>query len=80
MTFTPSLLAGRPLAGVAASALALGLSLLWHPAWLAPLLVVLLTVVWIVETCHRAEPAAEPVPAIHAGPVREALEIGRADV
>ena len=74
MTFTPSLLAGRPLAGVAASALALGLSLLWHPAWLAPLLVVLLTVVWIVETCHRAEPAAEPVPAIHAGPVREALE------
>lgn len=74
MTFTPSLLAGRPLAGVAASALALGLSLLWHPTWLAPLLVVLLTVVWIVETCHRAEPAAEPVPAIHAGPVREALE------
>ena len=74
MTFTPSVLAGRPLVGVAASALALGLSLLWHPAWLAPLLVVLLTVVWIVETCHRAEPAAEPVPAIHAGPVREALE------
>ena len=74
MTFTPSLLAGRPLAGVAASALALGLSLLWHPAWLAPLLVVLLTVVWIVETRHRAAPAAEPAPASHAGPVREALE------
>jgi methyl-accepting chemotaxis protein len=74
MTFSLSGLAARPAAGVAASALALLLSLLWHPAWLAPLLVVLLTVVWIVETRHRAAPAAEPAPAVHAGPVREALE------
>jgi methyl-accepting chemotaxis protein len=74
MTFSLSGLAARPVAGVAASALALLLSLLWHPAWLAPLLVVLLTVVWIVETRHRAAPAAEPAPAVHAGPVREALE------
>jgi methyl-accepting chemotaxis protein len=74
MTFSLSGLAARPVAGVAASALALLLSLLWHPAWLAPLLVVLLTVVWIVETRHRAVPAADPVEAAHAGPVREALE------
>ena len=74
MTFSLSGLAARPAAGVAASALALLLSLLWHPAWLAPLLVVLLTVVWIVETRHRAVPAADPVEAAHAGPVREALE------
>ncbi|MGB3462528.1 methyl-accepting chemotaxis protein [Rhodanobacter lindaniclasticus] len=74
MTFSLSGLAARPVAGVAASALALLLSLLWHPAWLAPLLVVLLTVVWIVETRHRATPVAEPAPGAHAGPVREALE------
>ncbi|CAM5458869.1 methyl-accepting chemotaxis protein [Rhodanobacter lindaniclasticus] len=74
MTFASSLFARRPIAGVAASALALLLSLLWHPAWLAPLLVVLLTVVWIVETRHRAAPIAESEPALHAGPVREALE------
>ncbi|MGB3748484.1 MAG: methyl-accepting chemotaxis protein [Rhodanobacter sp.] len=74
MTFSLSALAARPIVGVAASALALVLSLLWHPAWLAPLLVVLLTVVWIVETRHRAVPAPDPAEAAHAGPVREALE------
>ncbi|MGN6654198.1 MAG: methyl-accepting chemotaxis protein [Rhodanobacter sp.] len=74
MTFSLSALAARPIVGVAASALALVLSLLWHPAWLAPLLVVLLTVVWIVETRHRAVPDPDPAEAAHAGPVREALE------
>lgn len=65
----------RLVAGLLASIVALVVSLAWHPAWLAPLLVVLLTAVWIVES--RRTPVAEPVeaePSAHVEPVREALE------
>ena len=74
MSFTPASLFRRPLAGWTASAVALLLSLLWHPAWLAPLLVLALTATWAFAT--RAEPPAAPVVAAPASsePVREALE------
>ncbi len=73
MIFTPLHFLRRPLLGAIASALAMLLSLLWHPVWLAPLLVAALTIVWIVEAGQRsAAPVAMP-PASHAGPVREAL-------
>jgi methyl-accepting chemotaxis protein len=65
----------RLVAGLLASIAALVVSLAWHPVWLAPLLVVLLTAVWIVES--RRVPPAEPVeaePSAHVQPVREALE------
>jgi len=65
----------RLVAGLLASIVALVVSLSWHPAWLAPLLVVMLTAVWIVES--RRVPPAEPVeaePSAHVQPVREALE------
>ncbi|MEW5836655.1 MAG: chemotaxis protein [Lysobacterales bacterium 14-68-21] len=65
----------RLVAGLLASTVALLVSLFWHPAWLAPLLVVLLTTVWIVES-RRVPPAVAQVaeePA-HVEPVREALE------
>ncbi|MEW9572778.1 methyl-accepting chemotaxis protein [Rhodanobacter sp. Si-c] len=74
MSFTPALLFRRPLAGWAASAVALLLTLAWHPAWLAPLLVLALTAAWAVAA--RAEPPAAPVVAAPTSsePVREALE------
>jgi methyl-accepting chemotaxis protein len=74
MPFTPALLFRRPLAGWAASAVALLLALLWHPAWLAPLLLLAVTAAW--ATAARVEPPAAPVVAAPAGtgPVREALE------
>ncbi|WP_043599287.1 methyl-accepting chemotaxis protein [Dyella ginsengisoli] len=61
--------------GLPASIVALLVSLFWHPAWLAPLLVVLLTAVWIVES-RRVPPAPEVEAAspAHVEPVREALE------
>ena len=65
----------RLVAGLLASSAALLLSLFWHPAWLAPLLVVALTAVWIVESRRVAPaPAAAPEAAAHVEPVREALE------
>lgn len=66
---------GRPLAGFLASATALLLGLLWHPAWLAPVLVIALTAVWIVET-RRSAASADPVdaPVADTTPVREAME------
>ncbi|TAL99540.1 MAG: methyl-accepting chemotaxis protein, partial [Rhodanobacter sp.] len=74
MVSISTLFAKHPLRGGIASALALLLSLLWHPAWLAPLLVAVLTLVWIVELRQRPEvPVASAAPS-HVGPVREALE------
>ncbi|WP_426662812.1 methyl-accepting chemotaxis protein [Rhodanobacter aciditrophus] len=74
MSFTPASLFRRPLAGWAASAAALLLTLLWHPAWLAPLLVLAVTAAWAVAA--RVAPPAEPVAAVPAStePVRAALE------
>lgn len=66
----------RPVAGLAASAAALILTMLWPSAWLGPVVIVLLTAVWIIET-RRAMPVAEPVIEVslaHHEPVREALE------
>ncbi|GAB2782962.1 methyl-accepting chemotaxis protein [Dyella kyungheensis] len=66
----------RPVAGLAASAVALILTMLWPSAWLGPVIIVLLTAAWIVET-RRAMPVAEPVieaSLAHHEPVREALE------
>ncbi|RDI97765.1 methyl-accepting chemotaxis protein [Dyella solisilvae] len=71
-----SLLRVRPVVGLAASAAALLLALVWHSAWLAPVLIVLLTAAWIVEL-RRAPPVEEPVleaSLAHHAPVREALE------
>src|SRR5690348_5616180 len=74
MSFTPASLFRRPLAGWIASVVALLLSLLWHPAWQAPLLVLALTAAWFFAM--RAEAPAVPVVAAPASsePVREALE------
>ncbi|MFC4764255.1 methyl-accepting chemotaxis protein [Dyella koreensis] len=61
--------------GLAASAVALLLCLLWQPVWLAPLMIVALTAVWIVE--QRRTPArivTVASPQADTAPVREALE------
>src|SRR5579859_6609144 len=66
----------RPVIGLGASAVALVLTMAWPSAWLGPVLVVLLTAAWIVET-RRAAPAVAPViqaSVEHHAPVREALE------
>ncbi|WP_201314423.1 methyl-accepting chemotaxis protein [Dyella sp. EPa41] len=72
-----SFLRVRPVIGLVASAVALLLTLVWPSAWLAPVLIVLLAAVWIVEM-RRAVPAeVEPVleeSLSHHAPVREALE------
>ncbi len=64
----------RPAFGWLASTTALLLALLWHPAWLAPVLVIALTAVWIVESRRRLEPAPAAAVASNSAPVREALE------
>ncbi len=64
----------RPAFGWLASTTALLLALLWHPAWLAPVLVIALTAVWIVESRRRPEPAPPAAVAGNSAPVREALE------
>ncbi|HEY2624080.1 MAG TPA: methyl-accepting chemotaxis protein [Dyella sp.] len=72
----PSLLRVRPVVGMTTSAVALLLTLLWPSAWLAPVLIVLLTAAWIVEL-RRVPAAEEPVieaSLSHHAPVREALE------
>lgn len=62
----------RHLLGFTASAVALLVSLLWHPAWLAPVLVIALAAAWIVEA-RRGAPAEAPA-EVDSTPVREALE------
>ena len=72
----PSFLRVRPFVGMTTSAVALLLTLLWPSAWLAPVLIVLLTAAWIVEL-RRIPAAEEPVieaSLSHHAPVREALE------
>jgi methyl-accepting chemotaxis protein len=65
----------RHLIGFSASALALLASLLWHPAWLAPLLIIALAAAWIVEARRTAAQAeANPPASVDHTPVREALE------
>ncbi|WNL47292.1 methyl-accepting chemotaxis protein [Dyella sp. BiH032] len=61
--------------GLSVSAAALLLSLLWHPAWLAPLAVVGVSAAWLIE--QRRTPARVVTvlpPAQDTAPVREALE------
>lgn len=74
MTFTSLFPARLPVVGGVASVLALLVSLLWHPAWMTPLLVLALTVAWLVETRQRSVPVAPSVVPGHVVPVREALE------
>ncbi|MEO7050581.1 MAG: methyl-accepting chemotaxis protein [Rhodanobacter sp.] len=79
MLSTSPLFGKRPLfgdgmLGRGASALALLLSLLWHPVWLAPVLVVALTLAWIVEARQRPPAFVESAAGDQAEPVREALE------
>lgn len=67
----------RPVIGFGASAVALVLTMVWPSAWLGPVLVVLLTAAWIVETRRATPAAAAPVIQAsldHHAPVREALE------
>lgn len=67
----------RPVVGLAASAVALVLTMAWPSAWLGPVLVVLLTAAWIVETRRAVPVAVAPVIQAsleHHEPVREALE------
>ncbi|WP_109123951.1 methyl-accepting chemotaxis protein [Dyella sp. C11] len=71
-----SFLQKRPVIGLGTSAIALVLTMAWPSAWLGPVLIVLLTAAWIVET-RRAVPVVEPVIQAsleHHEPVREALE------
>ena len=74
MLFTAPSATKYPVYGGLASAAALLLALFVREAWLAPLLIVLLTIVWIIESRTRN---AEQVPAAAPGniaPVREALD------
>jgi methyl-accepting chemotaxis protein len=66
----------RPVIGLATSAVALVLTMVWPSAWLGPVLIVLLTAAWIVETRRHAPVAAPVIQASleHHEPVREALE------
>ncbi|PXV52566.1 methyl-accepting chemotaxis protein [Dyella jiangningensis] len=66
----------RPVIGLAASAVALVLTMVWPSAWLGPMLIVLVTAAWIVETRRVVPEAAPAVEASlqHHEPVREALE------
>jgi methyl-accepting chemotaxis protein len=78
MSVNNSKFAPRPVAGLVASAVSLLLCLLWNPVWLAPVLVIVVSAVWVYE--YRLQPAPiEQVlmPATTSGdnaPVREALE------
>ncbi|MEO8778104.1 MAG: methyl-accepting chemotaxis protein, partial [Rhodanobacter sp.] len=72
--FTKRPVLGDGIIGRSASVLALLFSLLWHPVWLAPVLVVVLTVVWIMEALQRPVAPAVSTAAGHGEPVREALD------
>lgn len=72
-----SFLRVRPVIGLTASAVALLLTLIWPSAWLAPVLIVVLAAVWIVEMRRALPTDVEPVleaSLTHHAPVREALE------
>jgi methyl-accepting chemotaxis protein len=56
------------------STVALLLALLWQPAWLAPLLLVVVTAVWIAESRRHVSAPSPVAPAGNSTPVREALE------
>ena len=67
----------RPVVGIAASAMAFLLCLLWHPLWLAPLLMIAIGVVWLWQYGRLASgaiAASEAACVIDSTPVREALE------
>ena len=67
--------ATRPAYGWLTSTMALLIALLWHPAWMAPVLVMVLTAVWIADSRRCQESA--PLPAVvtsNSAPVCEALE------
>lgn len=75
MSHLPAFLAPPRLHGWLASAVALLLALLWHPAWLAPLLVLALTAAWAVAARADAPaPVAAAAAAANSEPVRVALE------
>ncbi|HEX5306642.1 MAG TPA: methyl-accepting chemotaxis protein, partial [Dyella sp.] len=61
MTAIVSFFQSRLVAGLLASTAALLLCLIWHPVWLAPVLVIALTAVWIVES--RRVPPVVPAEA-----------------
>ena len=63
----------RP-AGWIASAVALLLALIWHPVWLAPLVVLAVTAAWMIVPRSGEPVTTVVVPAPNAVPVREALD------
>jgi len=68
--------APRPLVGIVVSLGALVLCLLWHPVWLMPLLLVVISMAWMWErhrVASRTSILAAPINT-NSGPVREALE------
>jgi len=68
--------APRPLVGIVVSLGALVLCLLWHPVWLMPLLLVVISLAWMWEH-HRVASRTSILTApinTNSGPVREALE------
>ncbi len=67
----------RPDVGIAVSAAAVLLSLLWHSPWLAPVLLVIVAAAWLWERARLASDAmsaVETAAATDTAPVREALE------
>jgi methyl-accepting chemotaxis protein len=63
----------RPI-GWVASGIALLLALVWHPVWLAPLLLLAVTAAWTIVPKAGEPVATVVVPAPNAVPVREALD------
>lgn len=67
----------RPFIGIAASAMALLMCLLWHSPWLAPLLIFVIAAVWLWEhgrLASKVMTATATVSVVDTTPVREALE------
>jgi len=63
----------RPI-GWVASGIALLLALVWHPVWLAPLLLLAVTAAWTIVPKAGEPVTTVVVPAPNAVPVREALD------
>jgi methyl-accepting chemotaxis protein len=77
MSVNNSKFAPRPVAGLVASAVSLLLCLLWNPVWLAPVLVIVVSAVWIYEYRLQPTPIEQvlmPATTSDNAPVREALE------